>query len=208
MAWLDSFYVFSSTLEGLVSYIPNIIAAVILLFIGWVIGKILGMLTREILKRLKADIYFKFGRGFEVSKIFGLIVSWIIYLAFIQAAVSREVLGISTLELFVGQVLAFIPGVLEGMIIILVGYILAKYVQGQVIATKAEYSKFIGQVIFFFTIIITVALALPFVGIDPSLINNIIVILVGSIGIGIAIALGLGLKDTVANLAKKYIKKI
>jgi len=208
MVWWDSFYVFSSTIEGLVSYIPNIITAVLLLLIGWIIGKILGMVTKEILKRLKADMYFKFGRGIEISKIFGLIVSWIIYLAFIQAAVSKEILGVPSLELFVGQILGFIPGVLEAMIIILVGYILAKYVQGQVIATKAEYSKFIGQVIFFFTIIITVALALPFVGIDPSLINNIIVILVGSIGIGIAIALGLGLKDTVANLAKKYIKKI
>ena len=199
---------FSNTIEQIVTYIPNIIAAVLLLLVGWLIGKVLGMVTREILKRLKADVYFKFGRGFEISKIFGLIVSWIIYLAFIQAAVSKEVLGVPTLELFVGQVLNFIPGVLEGMIIILVGYILAKYVQGQVIATKAEYSKFIGQVIFFFTIIITVALALPFVGIDPSLINNIILILVGSVGIGIAVALGLGLKDSVATLAKKYAKKI
>jgi len=208
MVFWDSLYVFSNTIEQIVTYIPNIIAAVLLLLVGWLIGKVLGMVTREILKRLKADVYFKFGRGFEVSKIFGLIVSWIIYLAFIQAAVSKEVLGVPTLELFVGQVLNFIPGVLEGMIIILVGYILAKYVQGQVIATKAEYSKFIGQVIFFFTIIITVALALPFVGIDPSLINNIILILVGSVGIGIAVALGLGLKDSVATLAKKYAKKI
>jgi hypothetical protein len=204
----SSFYVFSSTIQGLVSYIPNIIAAVILLFIGWVIGKVLGIFTKEILKRLKADMYFRFGRGFDVSKFFGLIVSWIIYLAFIQAAVSKEILGIPSLELFVGQIIAFIPGVLEAMIIILVGYVLAKYVQGQVIATKAEYSKFIGEVIFFFTIIITVSLALPFVGIDPTLINNLILIIVGSIGIGIAIALGLGLKDTIASLAKKYIKKI
>ena len=208
MALLNSLYVFSNTIEQLVTYIPNIIAALLLLLVGWIIGKVLGMVTKEILKRFKADVYFKFGRGFEVSKIFGLIVSWIIYLAFIQAAVSTEVLGISTLELFVGQVLAFIPGVLGGMVIILVGYILAKYVQGQIIATKAKYSNFIGQVIFFFTIIITIALALPFVGIDPSLINNIILILVASIGIGIAIALGLGLKDSVAIIAKKYIKKI
>jgi len=208
MALLNSLYVFSNTIEQLVTYIPNIIAALLLLLVGWIIGKVLGMVTKEILKRFKADVYFKFGKGFEVSKIFGLIVSWIIYLAFIQAAVSTEVLGIPTLELFVGQVLAFIPGVLGGMVIILVGYILAKYVQGQIIATKAKYSNFIGQVIFFFTIIITIALALPFVGIDPSLINNIILILVASIGIGIAIALGLGLKDSVAIIAKKYIKKI
>jgi hypothetical protein len=45
---------------------------------GWVVGKILGKITRGVLKKLKADRYFKFGRGFEISNIFGLIVSWII----------------------------------------------------------------------------------------------------------------------------------
>jgi len=208
MAGIWEVFVFSDILANMVSYIDNLLAAVILLLIGWVVGKVLGKVTKEILRKLKADRYFKFGRGFEISSIFGLIVSWIIYLAFIQAAVSEKVLGISTLEVFVGQILAFVPGILEGMIIILVGYILAKYVQGQIIATKAEYSEFIGRVIFFFTIIIAISLALPFVGINPSLINNIILILVASLGIGIAIALGLGLKDTVAKVAKKYAKKI
>jgi len=208
MTGIGEVFVFGDILANMVSYVDNLLAAIILLLIGWIVGNVLGKVTKEILKRFKADRYFKFGKGFEVSNIFGLIVSWIIYLAFIQAAVSEKVLGISTLEVFVGQILTFIPGLLEGMIIILVGYILAKYVQGQVIATKAEYSEFIGRVIFFFTIIITISLALPFVGIDPSLINNIILILVGSVGIGIAIALGLGLKDTIAKLAKRYEKKI
>jgi uncharacterized membrane protein len=208
MVGMDSLIIFSETVIRLVSYVPNIIAAVILLLVGWLIGKVVGIVTKEIMKKMKADSYFKFGRGFEVSKIFSLIVSWIIYLAFIQAAVSQEVLGIPTLETFVGQILAFIPGILEGMVIILVGYILAKYVQGQIIASKAEYSEFIGQVVFFFTIIITIALALPFVGINPELINNIILVLVASIGIGVAIALGLGLKETIGNIAKKYAKKV
>lgn len=200
-------FVIGDILADMASYLVyNLLPAVIILLIGWIVGKVLGKVTKEILKKLKADRYFKFGRGFEISNIFGLIISWIFYLVFIQAAVSA--LGIPTLEVFVGQILAFVPGILEGMIVILVGYILAKYVQGQVIATKAEYSEFIGRVIFFFTIIIAISLALPFVGIDPSLINNIILILVGSVGIGIAIAIGFGLKDTIAKLAKKYTKKI
>jgi len=203
---LEQVFVFSDILTQLVSYVPNILAAIILLLIGWVVGKILGKVTRGILKRLKADKYFKFGRGFEVSNLFAIVVSWIVYLAFIQASV--EVLGVMALTLFVGQVLSFIPGLLGGMIIILVGYVLAKFVQGQVVATKVEYSEFIGRVIFFFTLIITISLALPFVGIDPSLINNIILVLVGSIGLGLAIALGLGLKETVAKLAKKYSRKL
>lgn len=206
MDGLEQILVFGDILSKLASYIPAVLAAVLLMLIGWIVGKIIGKITKSILKRLKADRYFKFGRGFEISNIFGLIVSWIIYLAFIQAAV--QVLGIPALTEFVGQILAFVPRLLEGMIIIIVGYILAKYVQGQVIATKVEYSEFIARVIFFLTIIIVISLALPFFGINPYLINNIILILVGSVGLGIAIALGLGLKETVTRLAKKYSKKL
>ena len=206
MNGLEQIFVFSDILSTLWSYVPLAIAALILMLIGWVVGKILGKITKSLLKRFKADRYFKFGRGFEISNIFGIIVSWIIYLAFIQAAV--QILGIQALTEFVGQILSFIPRLLEGMIIIIVGYVLAKYVQGQVIATKVEYSELIGRVIFFLTVIIVISLALPFFGIDPYLINNIVLILIGSVGLGIAIALGLGLKDTISRLAKKYSKKL
>ncbi len=206
MNGLEQVFVFSDVLAKLWSYVPLVLAALLLMLIGWVVGKILGKITKGLLKRLKADRYFKFGRGFEISGIFGLIVSWIIYLAFIQAAV--QILGIQALTDFVGQILSFVPRLLEGMVIIIIGYILAKYVQGQIIATKVEYSELIGRVIFFLTVIIVISLALPFFGIDPSLINNIILILVGSVGLGIAIALGLGLKDTIARLSKKYSKKL
>jgi len=206
MLWEESLVILGNILNSIVTAIPSIIAAAVLLIIGWIIGKILGKITKSILKKANADKYFKFGRGFEISSIFGVAVSWIIYLAFIQAAV--EVLGIQALIDFVGKVLAVIPRFLEGIIVILIGYVLAKYIQAQVIATKMEYSEFIGRVIFFLTIIIAIALGLPFFGINPTLINNIILILVGSVGLGIAIALGLGLKDTVAKLAKKYAKKL
>jgi hypothetical protein len=53
---------------------------------------------------------------------------------------------------------------------------------------------------------IAIATALPSIGIDASLINMILIILVASFGLGMAIAIGLGLKDTVAKLAKKKFK--
>jgi hypothetical protein len=205
MDGIESVWIFSDLIATIISFIPAILGSIVLLLIGWIIGNILGRVTKESLKKLKADMYFKFGKGFEISKLFSVIISWIIYLAFIQAAV--QVLGISALTTFFGDILAFIPGLLEGMIIILVGYIIAKYVQAQIVSTKFEYSDFIGKVIFFFTVIIAISLALPFVGIDPSLINNIILILVASVGVGIAIAIGLGLKDTIDKLARKYVKE-
>ena len=193
--------IWASTLNIL----PNVIAAIILLLVGWALGKVIGRVVKEVLRRLRLDRYFKFGEAFKVSEIFSIAIAWIIYLVFIKAAVGT--LGIAALDEFVGNVLAFIPKILGAMIIILVGYVIAEYVQREVTKTKAEYSRIIGKVIFFFTLVISIAIALPFLQIDTTLINGIILILVGSIGLGIAIAIGLGLKDTVREMSKKYTKK-
>ena len=64
-----------------------------------------------------------------------------------------------------------------------------------------------GKVIFFLIIYLSIALALPFVGINPTLINNILLVAIGSVGLGIAIALGWGLKDVVREAAQDYAKK-
>ena len=185
--------------------LPNVIAAIILLLVGWALGKVIGRVAKEVLRRLRLDKYFKFREAFKVSEIFSIAIAWIIYLVFIKAAVGT--LGIAALDEFVGNVLAFIPKILGAMIIILVGYVIAEYVQREVTKTKTEYSRTIGKVIFFFTLVISIAIALPFLQIDTTLINGIILILVGSIGLGIAIAIGLGLKDTVREMSKKYAKK-
>ena len=185
--------------------LPNVIAAIILLLVGWVLGKVMGKVVKEILRKLRLDRYFKFGEAFKVSEIFSIAMAWIIYLVFIKAAVGT--LGIVALDEFVGTVLAFIPKILGAMIIILVGYVIAEYVQREVTKTKTEYSRTIGKVIFFFTLVISIAIALPFLQIDTTLINGIILILVASIGLGLAIAIGLGMKDTVKEMSKKYAKK-
>lgn len=184
--------------------IYKLLPAILILLIGWLIGKIFGKIVKSILKKLKADKFFKFGRGFEVSNIFSTIATWAVYLVAIIVAVST--LEIDILSDILLEVLMFIPDLVMGIIIILVGYLVAKYVQGQVVASKVTYSEIIGQVIFFFTIIVAIDLALHKIGLEPFVIDGIILILVGSIGLGIAIALGLGLKDTVAKLAKKHAK--
>ncbi|NOR85947.1 hypothetical protein GQ473_07600, partial [archaeon] len=45
------------------------------------------------------------------------------------------------------------------------------------------------------------------VAIDTMLINTILLVLMGSIGLGLAIAIGWGLKDSVNELAIEQVKK-
>jgi len=202
----EEIWVLNELVRSFITLIPNIIGTVLLLLFGWVIGRILGTLVKKILKKLKMDQYFKLDKGVKLSEIISVVVSWIIYFAFIQAAV--QVLGITALSTFFGKLVELVAGLLGGVVVILVGYVIARYVQRQLAAGKTEYSGLLGQLIFFFTMIIAVSIAFNVARIPTKLIDNIILILVASVGLGVAIALGLGLKDTISRLAKKYEKKL
>jgi hypothetical protein len=192
-------------LGSAVNFLPNLAAAIILLLIGWLVGLVVGKIVKEVLVRFKVDHYVSKGKPmFKISELLPLIFEWLIYLVFIQAAVGT--LGVVALAEFVRMIVGFIPGLIGAVIVVIVGYAIAEYVKSKVEESKMAYAGMMSKVLFWLLVYVAVALALPLVGINAALINNILLIGVGSVGIGIAIALGLGLKDVVADMAKKYVK--
>lgn len=191
-----------------VSFLPKIAIAVILLLIGWLIGWAVVKVTRKVLEWVKIDHYIMHeGKShFRLSRILPVVFSWFIYLAFIQAAV--EALGIISLVQVVGLILNFIPGLIGAILVIVAGYAIGEYVRRHVEDSGVHYSDLIAKGLFFLILYIAVATALPLVYIDATLINNILLVIIGSVGAGMAIAMGLGFKDEFSRLAKKYGKKM
>lgn len=197
--------VLTSFLTSLVNFLPNILGAIILLLIGWVIGSLLGKAIKKLITRYKIDQRFTQKPVFKLSEIFPTLTSWIIYLFFIWTAV--EFLAVEALIVPFRTIFVFLPKVIGAVMIIIIGYALGEYVRQQIEKSKVAFSGVISKILFFLIIYIGLTLALPWIGIDVSLLNYIVLILIGSAGLGLAIALGLGLKDAVAELAKKYSKK-
>ena len=193
-----------------VEFLPNLIFAIILLVIGLVIGKIVGRVVYEVLEKVKLDYFISEKKKpmFKFSHLFAVIGKWWVYLAFITAALSENVLGVPALSRWVSDINSFIPAIIGAAVILIVGYILAEYIRGHLRATGELYANIVGKILFFFVMYVAIAMALPILGIPTFLINNILLIIIASVGVGLAIALGWGLKDTVNLLAKKYVKKM
>jgi len=188
-------------------FIPNLIGAIILLIIGFIVGKVMGLVIREILIRTGVDKYLKKEEHmkFRASSVFDVITRWAIYLVFIAAAVN--LLQIEVLSTVMLNIAYFIPRIIGAIIVILVSYGIALYVKDEILAGKTIYSDVLGKVIFFLVIYIGIAIGLPIIQIETSLIGNLLLVMVGAVGVGMAIALGLGLKDMVREMAKDYAQE-
>lgn len=204
MLWQD---VLLSLWNNFIIGLPSLIYAIIWLIVGLIIGKVIGRIVKEILIKAKLDEFIveKEKLKIKFSDLFATISRWVIYLVFI--VIAAEALNIAVITSLVSSAIGFLIGVVEATIIVIVGYSLALYIKDKVMGTKTVYGDFVGKILFFLILYVSIALALPFVGIDVTLINWILIVIVASLGLGFAIAIGLGMKDVMRDFAKDYAKK-
>ncbi|MCK4634750.1 MAG: hypothetical protein KAT37_02665 [Candidatus Aenigmarchaeota archaeon] len=188
------------------SFVPNLIGAIIALIVFFIAGKVMGLVVREILIRTGVDRYLKKEEHlkFKASSVFDVITRWTLYTIGFMAA--TQILGISILTEIMLMVVLFIPQLIGAIVVILVSYGIAVYIKDEILAAKTIYADVLGKMIFFLIIYIGIAIALPIIHIRTQVIENLLVVIVGAVGVGMAIAMGLGLKDVVRDMAKDYAK--
>jgi hypothetical protein len=196
--------------EATIAFLPNLVAAIILLVIGLVVGKIVGRVVKEILVRIKLDYYISETHKPPVSasNLFGVVARWWIYLAFITAALSQQVLGVPALSEWISNITAFIPNIIGAALIVVVGFVVGEYIKTHIASSGKAYGRLTGKVLLFFILYVSVALALPILGVNATLVNNILLAVIVFVGLAFALAFGLGAKDTAGAIAKKWAKKV
>lgn len=201
--------VLTNIVDSAVSFLPNLFFAVILLVIGLVVGKIVGRIVKEVLIKARVDYYVHETHKPSVSlaDLFSVIARWWIYLAFIAAALSQDVLGLPALASWVASIEAFIPSIVGAAVIVVVGYIVGEWIKSQLAKTKRGYSALTGKILFFFILYVAVALALPVLGISAALVNNIMLTIIISVGAAFALSVGLGGREVVGSILKRWARK-
>lgn len=186
-----------------IGFLPNLAGAIILLALGYVVGRALGRVTFEVLTRVGVDKELKKEAHIKasVSHVLDMVVRWVIYLVFIRAA--ADVLGIIAVAEFVREVIGFLPEVIGAGIVMLAAYAIGIYFKEEIMASKTVYSRLTGKIIFFLVMYLGLSVALRIIAIPLLIVDWILLILVASVGLGLAIAIGLGLKDVVADMAKE-----
>lgn len=210
--------VLQSLWQSFLGYLPGIVGALVLLIVGWVVGRIFGRVTKEVLTRAEVDQHLKKEGhlNFEVTSLSDVIVRWFIYLSFISAA--AEILGIAGLTSFVNTLLfSVLPAIVGAGIVMLVAYVVGLYFkEGLTEHEEGEesiYADISGKAVFWLSMFFGVALALDIffrLALEVSgvsLVPNILLILVGGVSLGAAIAIGMGLKDVVGEMAEEYAEE-
>ncbi|MEW6603330.1 MAG: mechanosensitive ion channel domain-containing protein [Thermoproteota archaeon] len=182
---------------------PKIIAALILLGIGLLVGRIIGWVVRKVAEKMKADEYW--GRtglgqstartGWTLSKIISTASRWFVYLFFISAAVN--VLEFQQLSQAINGVWLWIPNVIAFIAVLAIGAIIADFVgrwmQRELPARGVVGGKAIGLAATGILYAIVFVVATTQLRIGEVILNSVISALIWGIAAAIAIGVGVGL---------------
>ncbi|MAG47215.1 hypothetical protein CL617_01300 [archaeon] len=187
-----------SLYNSFIQVFPGIIAAVIVLIIGYFVSMGVGKVVYHILEKAGLSRYMEQARlsrivgGMRLSKILEEVTKWYIFIIFLQAAV--DLLNLGTLSVLLNRFVLWLPNVIAAALIIIFGIALS-----HIIAIKIEEhtdmkgTRLLTRILKIIVIILVVLISLEQIGIKTAVIENTFLLLVGAVALGIAIALGIGL---------------
>lgn len=198
--------------NGFVSVLPGVIAAIIILIIGYFVSLALGYAVKRILIKSKIDTWMKKSQlddsigHINLSSLAGIITKWYIFILFLIPA-SGALRSVALGDLL-SKLAMWLPNLIIALVIMLFGLIMADYCGDKVARAKMKGIKLMSTVVRWAIIIFIAVIAARQVGINVSVAENIILIIIGALAVAIALALGIGFGFGFKDDAKEIIKSI
>ena len=209
-----------TTFLELFDVIPNLIGAIFVLIIGWLLAKILSRLFERILRAIGLD---KLGeklsdidliRDSEMeiipSKILGKLVYYVLLLIFI--ALAADFLALELVSHQIDNLINYLPSLISGALVFIGGIVISNLVKDVVETTLRSIGVSTGRLIanfIFYFLLITVSLsALTQAQINTSFITSNLTVIIGGIILAFAIGYGFASRNIMANmLGSLYTKQ-
>ncbi len=213
------FEILKNLLIKFVSAVPNILAAIFISLVGFVIAKSVGRLITHLFQKIgvdkladklnEIDVVHKYNIQFKPSRILGEIIYYFLMLFFLIAA--TELLGMPAVSNLIGDLINYIPNLVVAGVVLVIGLVVSNALKEIVNTTckslNVPNASLIGNLVFYF-VFITIALsALNQAKIDTSFIRNNLSIILGGIVAAFSIGYGLASKDMMSNFLASFYSR-
>jgi len=202
--------VFSDTLASLVTYLPVLLTAIVVLLIGWVLAHLIRALVRRGLESM--DWLFarlaprSTGRSEALARAtsrgISNVVFWIVLMIF--AVSSLRILGGSLFERWTETLIAYLPSAIGGVIIIVVGLTggtLARHVLEQAsVGLGVGQSSLLGRLAQAVIVISCIVIGIDQLGVNVNFLIQLTTVTAAAVFGGIALVFALGTRQHLANL--------
>ena len=191
------------------SYIPQLIGAIVILIIGYLVAKALQAVVGRVLQAVGFDGWMEKGgikQFFDRAQtnqtphsVLGQLVFWFVFI--IAITMAADALGIPQVSAILGQLIGYIPNIIAAILILILAALLANFLAG--IVRGATGSEVLSSIARYAIIVYAVFAALTQLGIAVQLTANTFLILLGGVALAAAIAFGIGGREVARDILEK-----
>ncbi|MEX2013387.1 MAG: hypothetical protein WD897_00530 [Parcubacteria group bacterium] len=208
---------FQNLWVGVVNFVPNLVIAIIILVLGWLVGALFGRAIWQVFKSLKIDdalrrtgfesFVRRGGINLDSGAFVGALVKWFVIVMFLIA--SLEVLGLSQVNVFLQEVvLGYLPRVLAAALVLLAAGVIGD-ITGRVVVTAAQTADigsahFVGAVAKWAIWIFAILVALSQLGIAAAFSQTLFTGIVIAVSLALGLSFGLGGQEA----ASRFIERL
>ncbi|MCK4553687.1 hypothetical protein KAU19_01860 [Candidatus Parcubacteria bacterium] len=216
--WQETFIAsFQELWFKFITLIPELLGALIVLFVGLIIAASLGGIAKKLVNRVKVDSLIKkigitrkleeAGLKLNLASLIGWIVKW--FFIIVVLVTVADILGWQQVNLFLQDVALYIPNVLVAIAILVIGLLVAQFVHDLVEKSVKASGMLAGQAVTLANIakwaiiIFSIMAGLMQLSIADRFIEILFAGLVLMLALALGLAFGLGGKER----ARSWLEK-
>jgi small-conductance mechanosensitive channel len=191
------------------SYIPQLVGAIVILIIGYIVAKILEAVVGRVLKGIGFDRWMERGgikqfldraeTNQTPHSILGKLVFWFVFI--IAITMAADALGIPQVSAVLAQLIAYIPNIIAAILILILAALLGNFLSS--IVRGATGSDLLASIAQYAIIVYAVFAAITQLGIAVELTAPTFLIVLGAVALAVAIAFGIGGREVAQDIIEK-----
>lgn len=208
---------FQNAMDSLIGFLPNLLGALLLLLIGFIVAKLIQAVVRKVLESIGLDRQLaesdanryvdRVMPGASAANGISRVVFWLVFAFFIFSAIAA--LGIPELTGFMDNVLLYLPNIIVAILI----FVIASLLAGGVAAASSRLmgdrpmGKIVAAVAPAVIMVIAMFMILQQLHIAEQIVQIAFAATMGALALGLALAFGLGGRGVAERLLEEAYRK-
>lgn len=199
--------------ENIVGTVPGILAAVIVLLVGYIIAWAVSYVLEHILDKIQFDKWIvqethmtKHAGDLRLGHFLAIMTRWFVFILFWPGA--ADLVRLDSLANFLQAVAFWLPKAIGAVAVGIVGFVAAEYSAWRVSNVKGKAAGVLADITKWVLLVVTAFVVLRQIGINIDFAENSLLIVLAGIMLAIGLAFGLGGKEAAKSIVNQVSRKL
>jgi len=198
-------------------FVPALFGALVILFAGYLVAKVIEKATKSVLRRVKFNQLLerggvmhaveRSGSHLNPAKVIANLLFW--FIMFAVLLVAANAIGLESLANVFSELVSYIPSVIAAIVIIILGIVLGGFVGGLIMASAGALhgGPWLARTGRVGVIVLAVFMALQELGVATDIVTTAFAILFGAVALALALSFGLGNRELAAEVTRDWYER-